>query len=168
MRKTKVVLVVGSIFVVGAIGCSNTNRDDRTMTSADMSSAAGAMSARTPSETIGRSGGSVATAPATATMSAAGRDPAIVREEERSLSAQNWREVHVFLTRKGYNPGAIDGMAKDTTRQAIMEFQRRNKFAVTGLLDNQTLFEMQKNGAAFTGALGGSLRQGDDDPTTRR
>lgn len=147
MRKTKAV-VLGSIFVLSAVGCGGTNRDTRS----------NAM------------GSSIATSPATApaTTSAAGRDPAVVRGEEQSLSQQNWREVKSFLSQKGYNPGVIDGGANDQTRQAIMEFQRRNRFAATGLLDSQTLIAMEKNGAGFTGGLGGSLRQADGDPTTKR
>ena len=137
MKKTKAV-VLGSIFLVSAIGCS-TDRDMQT-----------------------RTGTGVAPAPATATTSAAGRDRAVVREEERSLSKQNWQEVESFLSKKGFNPGPVDGVASSETRDAIRDFQRRYKIAATGLLDNQTLLYMEKDGAAFTGSLGSSLRTADE------
>jgi peptidoglycan hydrolase-like protein with peptidoglycan-binding domain len=148
MKKTHGV-VLGSIFLVSAMGCSSTDRDAQS-----------------------RTGTGVATAPATATAttSAAGRERSEAREEERSLSQQNWQEAKKFLSEKGYNPGTVDGTVNTETRDAIRSFQRQNNIAVTGLLDNQTLLYMEKNGAGFTGSLGGSLRNANADqtlPTTR-
>ena len=91
------------------------------------------------------------------TQSGTTRDAAVVREENRAMSTENWREVENFLAQRGYNPGRVDGVEDDQTRQAILNFQRGNKLKATGVLDNQTLLQMNKQGAKFTGSFGRQL-----------
>lgn len=144
MKKTKAV-VLGSVLVLSAVGCGATsNRDTRS------------------------SSATISPATSSATTSAAARSPNLVRREEENMTPENWREVKTFLSRKGFNPGSADSTVNDQTRQAITEFQRRNRFAATGLLDNQTLYEMQRDGAGFTGTLGSTLRRPEDDDAAQK
>jgi hypothetical protein len=54
------------------------------------------------------------------------QDPALVLALEERLSAQ------------GYDPGPIDGVADDRTRQALHSFQQSRGLAATGILDRDT------------------------------
>lgn len=114
---------------------------------------------------IGAMGCSSADRSASRTGSGAARDFAVVRAEEGILNAQNWMEAQQWLASKGYNPGNQNGLVTEQTRAAIREYQRHNRFNVTGLLDSQTLIEMERQGAGFTGSLGRQLERAEVDPT---
>jgi N-acetylmuramidase/Putative peptidoglycan binding domain len=47
------------------------------------------------------------------------------------------RAAQVHLLYAGYNPGPVDGIRGQGTVTAVKEFQRRNKLAVTGTIDEQ-------------------------------
>lgn len=136
-------IVLSSLFVIGAMGCS----------SADRNRASGTREAWSASNTTGGS------------AQAGGRDFAAVRAEERVVNAQNWMEAQKFLSAKGFNPGTQSGQVTEQTRAAIRDYQRHNRFNVTGLLDSQTLISMERQGAGFTGTLARQLERADGDPT---
>ena len=69
------------------------------------------------------------------------------------LGPNNIKESERVLRKGGYNPGAIDGVVDDQTRQAVGDFQRSNRLNVTGVLDDQTIDKLVERGAMYTGAL---------------
>jgi hypothetical protein len=69
------------------------------------------------------------------------------------LGRDNIKESERVLREGGYNPGPIDGVVNDQTRQAVGDFQRRNRLNVTGVLDDQTIDKLAERGAMYTGAL---------------
>ena len=69
------------------------------------------------------------------------------------LGRDNIKEAERVLRRSGYNPGPIDGVVEDQTRQALRDFQRSNSLSVTGVLDDQTIDKLVERGARYTGAL---------------
>jgi His-Xaa-Ser repeat protein HxsA len=47
--------------------------------------------------------------------------------------------VQAALYSKGYDPGAIDGVLGETTRQALRQFQRDRGIPATGSMTTETL-----------------------------
>jgi hypothetical protein len=47
--------------------------------------------------------------------------------------------LEFFLTRRGFSPGRIDGRFTETTRRAVLRYQRRHHLLVDGLVGPQTL-----------------------------
>ena len=48
------------------------------------------------------------------------------------------KKVQETLRDKGYDPGPVDGVLGDQTREAISQYQKSESFPVTGHLDAQT------------------------------
>ena len=57
----------------------------------------------------------------------------------RQLNTTEIREVQSFLSGRGYNPGAIDGVYGPNTKAAIERYQVANIIPVTGLADGNLL-----------------------------
>jgi g-D-glutamyl-meso-diaminopimelate peptidase len=53
-------------------------------------------------------------------------------------TGNNVKLVQSILTKIGYNPGTIDGIYGETTRQAVMEFQRNNGLISDGIVGPMT------------------------------
>lgn len=49
------------------------------------------------------------------------------------------REAQTLLSKLGYNPGPADGIIGERTRQAVQDFQKKQKIAVTGEISEQLL-----------------------------
>jgi peptidoglycan hydrolase-like protein with peptidoglycan-binding domain len=49
------------------------------------------------------------------------------------------KQIQATLSRKGFNPGAVDGRIGDQTQSALAEYQARAGLPRTGLLDQRTL-----------------------------
>jgi peptidoglycan hydrolase-like protein with peptidoglycan-binding domain len=58
--------------------------------------------------------------------------------QQTFASVQNVKQAEQTLKKKGYDPGAIDGVMDSQLHQALSEFQRANRLPVTGNLDDQT------------------------------
>lgn len=54
------------------------------------------------------------------------------------MSQEQINRVEEALQERGHNPGRIDGIADERTRNALREFRKLNNLAVTGVLDEQT------------------------------
>ena len=54
------------------------------------------------------------------------------------MSAENTRRVEEALQERLHDPGRIDGIIDQRTRDALREFQMLNNLPVTGVLDEQT------------------------------
>jgi peptidoglycan hydrolase-like protein with peptidoglycan-binding domain len=50
--------------------------------------------------------------------------------------------VQSELIRRGYDPGALDGVVGPQTRNAIAQFQSDHRLPVTGNIDNRLLDEL--------------------------
>lgn len=57
---------------------------------------------------------------------------------QQATSAGDIKKAEEALKAKGLNPGPIDGKMDSETQEALREFQKQNKLAVTGSLDEQT------------------------------
>jgi len=77
---------------------------------------------------------------------------------QKLLSPAQIKQVQEALDQKGFHVGHADGVVGRDTRQALSDFQRRQKLPQTGLLDDQTLQALgidrnvSAGGAATTGA----------------
>ena len=136
--KKKNTLIVSSLFLLGAVGCSADHSRDSTYAS------------RADTGRIQESAGDTTR-----------RDTRVIRGEERTIDSANWRQAKDLLSRKGFNPGSVDPVVDQQTRDAIAGYQRRAKINATGLLDSRTLLYMQRDGAGFTGTLGAQLEKAD-------
>jgi peptidoglycan hydrolase-like protein with peptidoglycan-binding domain len=58
--------------------------------------------------------------------------------QQTFASVQNVKQAEETLRKKGYDPGAVDGVMDSQLHQALSEFQRANRLQVTGNLDDQT------------------------------
>src|SRR3954469_15191846 len=47
--------------------------------------------------------------------------------------------LEFFLRRRGFHPGHVDGVFTETTRQAVIRYQRRHRLGVDGFVGPQTL-----------------------------
>ena len=54
------------------------------------------------------------------------------------------REAQSLLTQLGYNPGPADGLPGKKTRQAVMNFQKKQKLPVTGEINGQLVRELER------------------------
>jgi hypothetical protein len=74
-------------------------------------------------------------------QSASGIQTAASAGQEKSaakMSNADMRKVEEALKAKGYDPGAIDGEMDAQTRQALRDFQKKNKLTETGTVDQAT------------------------------
>jgi len=55
--------------------------------------------------------------------------------------------LEFFLRRRGFHPGHVDGKFTETTRQAVLRYQRRHRLGVDGLVGPQTLASFGVRGA---------------------
>ena len=58
--------------------------------------------------------------------------------EDMNLSSQDIREAQQRLSARGFQPGNVDGIMDNQTREAITDFQQSNSLPVTGTLDENT------------------------------
>jgi peptidoglycan hydrolase-like protein with peptidoglycan-binding domain len=54
------------------------------------------------------------------------------------MSKQDIQKVEEALQAKGHNPGKVDGVMDDQTRDAIRAFQKANNLTLTGTIDDKT------------------------------
>jgi peptidoglycan hydrolase-like protein with peptidoglycan-binding domain len=73
-----------------------------------------------------------------------------------TASADEIKKAEEALKAQGLNPGPVDGKMDNQTEQALREFQKKNKLAVTGSLDQQTA---DKLGVKLGAAKGPSSQQ---------
>jgi len=88
-----------------------------------------------------------------------------------AVTADDIKKAKEALKAKGLNPGPIDGILDGKTQQALRDFQKANRLAVTGDLDQQTA---EKLGVALgnRGSIpereqGGSMPRGGEVPKGR-
>ncbi|HXG52483.1 MAG TPA: peptidoglycan-binding domain-containing protein, partial [candidate division Zixibacteria bacterium] len=92
--------------------------------------------------------------------------PGAAREPERgpaeqsrggrlAASREEVRQLQQALKEKGHDPGPIDGVMGQKTRDALMEFQRSNGLRATGTLGAETAAKLE---------LGGSSAGSSDSP----
>ena len=89
-----------------------------------------------------------------ANRSVASTPPVLQEDDAAFFGAANIRETERVLRTQGFDPGTIDSVVDEKTRQALRDFQRSNKLRVTGMLDDETTEKLVERGARFTGALG--------------
>lgn len=80
-----------------------------------------------------------------------------------TASADEIKKAEEALKAQGLNPGPIDGKMDSQTEQALREFQKKNKLAVTGSLDQQTA---EKLGVKLGGAKGSPSQQPGKESST--
>jgi hypothetical protein len=80
------------------------------------------------------------------------------------VTADDIKKAKEALKAKGLNPGPIDGVLDGKTQQALRDFQKANKLAVTGDLDQQTA---EKLGVRLSGEKGSSPQRGKDSSIPR-
>jgi peptidoglycan hydrolase-like protein with peptidoglycan-binding domain len=56
----------------------------------------------------------------------------------KRMSAENMKKVEEALQERLHDPGPIDGVIDQRTRDALREFQKLNNLPVTGVVDEQT------------------------------
>jgi putative peptidoglycan binding protein len=71
--------------------------------------------------------------------------PVCIRVEPRSYRELIWTLVQQSLEERGYDPGRSDGIADDSTRQAIRDFQRDKELPMTGVVDERTAENLSLN-----------------------
>ena len=54
------------------------------------------------------------------------------------MSKQDIQKVEEALQAKGHNPGKVDGVMDEQTRDAIRAFQKANNLTLTGTIDDKT------------------------------
>src|SRR5690554_5021874 len=59
------------------------------------------------------------------------------QQQQQKYSATQIREIQQSLKDQGFDPGPVDGIMGERTRQALREFQRQNNLEVTGDIDEQ-------------------------------
>jgi peptidoglycan hydrolase-like protein with peptidoglycan-binding domain len=59
-----------------------------------------------------------------------------------TLNTEGVRKVQQALQKKGINPGPIDGVYGQLTKEAVRSFQDRYGIKATGEVNNQTLFAL--------------------------
>ena len=69
-----------------------------------------------------------------------------------NLSEENIRQVQEALSKRGFDPGPVDGILGPKTEEAVRNFQDRYGIKASGKIDNQTLFAL--GGAELTGQPG--------------
>ena len=58
--------------------------------------------------------------------------------QQTFASAQNVKQAEEALKKRGYDPGAIDGVMDSQLHRALSDFQRANRLRVTANLDEET------------------------------
>jgi len=56
---------------------------------------------------------------------------------------ENAKKIEEALQERFHDPGAIDGVIDERTRDALREFQRLNHLPVTGVVDEQTAAKLE-------------------------
>lgn len=67
-----------------------------------------------------------------------------------SRNVENLFEAQLALDRAGFSAGSIDGVYGGQTRLALLAFQQRERLAMTGQLDADTMSRLRLEGAAFS------------------
>lgn len=67
------------------------------------------------------------------------------QDEVKSSGHSVIHKIQTILTKKGYHPGVIDGIAGPTTRAAIMAFEFDRGMRTTGLVNKETLELLKGN-----------------------
>jgi peptidoglycan hydrolase-like protein with peptidoglycan-binding domain len=86
-------------------------------------------------------------------------NPGIRGQGTVELSKNDMQMVEEALKSKGYNPGAIDGVADDANRQAIRSFQKDSGMPITGVVDQRTAEKLGVSIASRSGASDRSSRR---------
>lgn len=91
------------------------------------------------------------TAPATTTP-ASQPPPATtpIARPRASRRVENLAEAQIALDRAGISAGSIDGAYGGQTKLALLAFQQRERLAMTGLLDAETMSRLQLEGDPYT------------------
>lgn len=98
----------------------------------------------------GKAGTELGKSDAGKTDSEAGKMGSAPRREVQKYSQQTIKEVQQALKDKGHDPGAIDGIIGEHTRQALRDFQKSNNLKATGSLDEETA---QKLGVSLSSGM---------------
>jgi hypothetical protein len=91
------------------------------------------------------------------------------RDRSATASPDDIKKAQEALTANGHNLGSANGVMDAKTQQALRDFQRANKFSVTGVLDQQTAQKLGITlGSGSTGRPGqeNALPQTNRTPTT--
>lgn len=68
----------------------------------------------------------------------------------RAAASGQTQQLQQALSQRGYDPGPIDGIFGQRTRQAVMDWQRANNMQATGRPDSQMLSSLGVSGGAAT------------------
>ena len=102
------------------------------------SSSSGSMSGSSPS-TSGSAGSTGSTYGASGSSGSASGSPSGMSGGMAGMHDQSMvREVQQQLQSKGHNPGQIDGIMGEQTKQALRDFQKAQGMEASGELDSQT------------------------------
>jgi formylglycine-generating enzyme required for sulfatase activity len=94
--------------------------------------------------------------PGPATPPAPVANAAADAERALGLSVDDIRNVQIWLTALGYDPGAADGVIGQATRRALRSYQRSRGIAETGFLSAAVLSALREDGPpAITRAVAG-------------
>jgi peptidoglycan hydrolase-like protein with peptidoglycan-binding domain len=81
--------------------------------------------------------------------------PGMGHQGTAGMSAEDIKKIEQALQAKGHNPGPVDGVMDEKTRQALRAFQKANNLSATGVLDQQTAAKLGVQlGAGSSGATG--------------
>jgi murein L,D-transpeptidase YcbB/YkuD len=73
-------------------------------------------------------------------------------EQGQRSSTQDIKKAQEALKNKGHNPGSVDGVMGQQTRQAIRAFQKANGLKESGILDAETAEKLGVEKATASGA----------------
>lgn len=79
-----------------------------------------------------------------------------VSNNGRSAGTASARQAQQALATRGYDPGPIDGIWGQRSRQAAMDFQRANNMAATGSLNASTMQALNIADSGNRGGMGGT------------
>lgn len=82
--------------------------------------------------------------------SASPTTPAAIARPGVSRRVENLAEAQIALDRFGISAGSIDGAYGGQTKLALLAFQQRERLAMTGLLNAETMSRLQLEGDPYT------------------
>jgi peptidoglycan hydrolase-like protein with peptidoglycan-binding domain len=90
-----------------------------------------------------------------------------------AMSTQDIMRVEEALQAKGHNPGTVDGVMDDKTKDAIRAFQGANGISMTGTVDEKTAQKLgvgvgKKSSPGSAGSDSGSRSSGSMDKSTNK